>query len=76
MTRSDTNVAMLAEQIKDGARLALPSENSGVPVAVVRALIARGARDLRLVGGPTGGFAIDLLVFLSWQYAVSSDPTC
>jgi glutaconate CoA-transferase subunit A len=62
MTRSDTNVSMLAEQIKDGARLVLPSENSGVPVAVVRALIARGARDLRLVGGPTGGFAIDLLV--------------
>ncbi len=59
---TNTTVDMLAEMIPDGARLALPSENSGVPVAVVRALIARGARGLRLVGGPTGGFAIDVLV--------------
>ena len=62
MTSSAVTVDALAALIPDGARLALPSENSGVPVAVLRALIARGARDLRLVGGPTGGFAIDVLV--------------
>jgi glutaconate CoA-transferase, subunit A len=62
MITSFTAVETLAAHIGDGARLALPSENSGVPVAIVRALIARGAKNLRLVGGPTGGFAIDLLV--------------
>lgn len=62
MTAFGSDLGALAALIPDGARLALPSENSGVPVSLIRALIARGARDLRLVGGPTGGFAIDLLV--------------
>jgi len=62
MTPASLTLAEMAALIPDGARLALPSENSGVPVRLIRALIRRGARDLRLVGGPTGGFAIDLLV--------------
>jgi glutaconate CoA-transferase subunit A len=52
----------LAARVPDGAFVALPPDNSLCPVALVRALIRRGARDLNLLGVPTSGFATDLLI--------------
>lgn len=52
----------LVARIPDGARLALPKDSAGAPVAAVRALIRRGIRDLHLITVPTSGLATDLLV--------------
>jgi len=56
------NVDDLARTIPDGALLALPPDHSLGSVALVHALIRRGARDLRLLGVPVGGFLFDLLI--------------
>jgi glutaconate CoA-transferase subunit A len=42
--------------------VAIPPDNSGVSMAVTRALIRRGARGLRLLGVPTTGLQADLLI--------------
>jgi glutaconate CoA-transferase subunit A len=52
----------LAARVPDGAFVALPPDNSLCPVALVRALIRRGVRDLDLLGVPISGFATDLLI--------------
>ena len=52
----------LAGRIADGAMLALPPDYSFVPMAAVRALVRRGARDLHLVTVPQAGIAADLLI--------------
>ena len=52
----------LADRIADGATLALPPDYSFVPMAAVRALVRRPARDLQLVTVPQGGIAADLLI--------------
>jgi glutaconate CoA-transferase, subunit A len=52
----------LAGQIPDGAYLAVPPDYSGPAMAVIRALIRRGARNLRLLGVPTIGLQGDLLI--------------
>ncbi len=56
------NLASLASSVPDGARLALPPDNSLAPCAFARALIRRGVRGLRLIGVPVAGFATDLLI--------------
>jgi glutaconate CoA-transferase subunit A len=56
------DVERLAERIADGASLALAPDYSGCALAVVRALIRRGARDLDLIGVPQLGFQADLLI--------------
>jgi len=55
-------VDSLAASVPDGALVALPPDNSLPSVAMARALIRRGARNLRLLGVPVSGFATDLLV--------------
>jgi glutaconate CoA-transferase, subunit A len=55
-------VESLAERIADGASLALAPDYSGCALAVVRALIRRGARELDLIGVPQLGFQADLLI--------------
>jgi glutaconate CoA-transferase subunit A len=55
-------VEALAERIPDGATLALAPDYSGCSLAVVRALIRRGARNLDLIGVPQLGFQADLLI--------------
>ncbi len=55
------SVASLAACIGDGARVALFKDN-GVPMALGRALIGRGVRDLHIVTVPTGGLLPDLLI--------------
>ena len=57
-----TSLASLAEMVPDGALLALPPDNSLPSVALAKALIRRGARNLRLLGVPVSGFATDILI--------------
>ena len=52
----------LAAMVPDGAQLALVPDNSLSPSAFARALVRRGARNLRLVGVPVSGYATDLLI--------------
>jgi glutaconate CoA-transferase subunit A len=52
----------LAAMVPDGALLALPPDNSLPSVAIAKALIQRGARNLRLLGVPVSGFATDILI--------------
>ncbi len=52
----------LAGRVADGAMLALPPDYSFVPMAAVRALARRGARDLHLLTVPQAGIAADLLI--------------
>jgi len=55
-------VEELAGRVPDGASVALAPDYSGCALAVVRALIRRGARDLHLIGVPQLGFQADLLI--------------
>lgn len=52
----------MAAMVPDGALLALPPDNSLPSVALAKALIRRGARNLRLLGVPVAGFATDILI--------------
>jgi glutaconate CoA-transferase subunit A len=52
----------LVSRIPDGASVALPPDYSGCAMAAVRALAARGARDLHLIGVPVMGFQADMLI--------------
>ncbi len=61
MAKLDT-LERLAARVPDGALLAIPPEYSFVPMAMVRALIRRGVRDLHLLAVPTGGLAADMLI--------------
>lgn len=56
------SVEDLAARVGDGACVAIPPDYSGCAMAAVRALIARGVRDLHLVGVPSGGFQADMLI--------------
>ncbi|MCS7267845.1 MAG: CoA-transferase [Geminicoccaceae bacterium] len=56
------DAAALAAEIPDGALLALPPDYAGAPMAVVRELVRRGARDLRLLGVPQLGLPAEILV--------------
>jgi glutaconate CoA-transferase, subunit A len=52
----------LAADIPDGALVGLPPDYSLVAMAVVRALIRRGAKRLKLLGVPQLGFCADPLI--------------
>jgi glutaconate CoA-transferase subunit A len=52
----------LAARVPDGSSVALAPDYSGCALAVVRALIRRGARDLHLIGVPQLGFQADLMI--------------
>jgi glutaconate CoA-transferase, subunit A len=52
----------LAASIADGASIALPPDYSGCAMAAIKALIAREARDLHLIGVPSLGFQGDWLI--------------
>lgn len=59
---SQSDVAALAEQVPDGALLALPPDYSFVPMDLVRALIRRGVKDLHVLAVPISGLSADLLI--------------
>lgn len=56
------SIEVLVARIPSGASIALPSDYSGCAMTAVRALIARGVRDLHIVSMPQGGFQVDMLV--------------
>ncbi|MGE3628160.1 MAG: CoA synthetase, partial [Hyphomicrobiales bacterium] len=62
MTRFLASADDMASRIPDGALLALPPEYAPCSMETVRALIRRGARDLRLLGVPQFGLQADLLI--------------
>ena len=55
-------VEEIADAVPDGALLGVPADYSGVPMAMTRALIARGARGLRLYCLPLTTMQGDMLV--------------
>lgn len=61
-TRRLAGPEALAREIPDGACLGLPPDYSPVAMAVVRALVRRGARDLKLIGVPVLGLCADILI--------------
>ena len=56
------SVDNLADSIEDGASVAVAPDYSGCAMAAVRALIRRGARNLRLIAVPQAGFQADMLI--------------
>jgi glutaconate CoA-transferase subunit A len=52
----------LVQRIPDGSLIAVPADHVGVAMAATRALLRRGARDLRLLAVPTSGLQADLLI--------------
>lgn len=58
---SDT-IEQLVAQIPDGSRIAIPPSRSGVAVTATRAMIARGVKNLHLIGIPTSGIQADMLI--------------
>jgi len=61
-TRHLAGAEALAREIPDGASIGLPPDYSPVAMAVVRALVRRGARDLKLIGVPVLGLCADILI--------------
>lgn len=52
----------LVRRVPDGARLAIPMDDTGVAMAATLALIRRGARRLHLVCVPVSGLQAELLI--------------
>jgi glutaconate CoA-transferase, subunit A len=61
-TRFLPDADALAARIPDGALVAMPPDYSLPAMAVVRALVRRGAKRLRLLGVPQLGMCADLLI--------------
>jgi glutaconate CoA-transferase, subunit A len=56
------SVDALAARIPDGAKIAIPQDAVGVPMALTRALVRRRARGLHLVCVPISGLQADVLI--------------
>jgi glutaconate CoA-transferase, subunit A len=52
----------LAEKVPNGARIAVPHDNTGAAMDLTRALIRRGVRDLNVVCVPVAGLQVDMLI--------------
>lgn len=57
-----SSVDDLAAVIPSGSQIAIGKNQTGVPCELVRALVRGEVTDLHVVGVPTGGYAIDLLI--------------
>jgi glutaconate CoA-transferase subunit A len=62
VTQPFTTIEDLAARIPDGSKVALAPDYSGCSMSTVRALIARSAKNLHLVGVPSVGFQGDMLI--------------
>ena len=62
MTAILSSVHELAASIGSGTTLAVPRDQSGCAMEVVRALVRRPVRDLRLIAVPQAGLQADLLI--------------
>jgi glutaconate CoA-transferase, subunit A len=56
------DVSQLAAMIPNGAKLAVPSDNTGVAMAATFELTRRGVRGLHLVCVPTSGLQADIMI--------------
>ena len=59
---SESTVEDLVQRIGDGCLLALPKPEAGASMAAIRALVRRGAKQLRLWCLPSAGLQADLLI--------------
>lgn len=59
---SIVSLEQLVSRIPDGTKLAVPKEDTGVPMAATRALLRRGVRKLHLVSLPVSSLQADLLI--------------
>lgn len=62
MTANLTSIDALVADLADGAVVAAMKDTSGAPMALARALIRKGVRNLHLVNMPTGGLFADVLI--------------
>ncbi len=62
MTNLLASAEEIAARIPDGALLALPPEYAPCSMETIRALVRRGAKDLRLLGVPQFGIQAELLI--------------
>jgi glutaconate CoA-transferase subunit A len=62
LTRRLAGPEALAREIPDGASIGLPPDYSPVAMAVARALVRRGAKELKLIGVPVLGLCADILI--------------
>lgn len=62
MAFTSHDIEQIAARIPDGAKIALPPDYSGCAMAVIRALIRRGAKNLHIVGVPSVGLQGDMLI--------------
>lgn len=62
MAANLTAIDALVADIPNGALIAAMKDTSGAPMALARALIRKGVRDLHLVNMPTGGLFADVLI--------------
>ncbi len=64
MSMSPTIMSLdaLAALVPDGAKIAVPTDYSGIAMAATLALIRRGVRNLHLVSVPATGLQADLLI--------------
>jgi glutaconate CoA-transferase subunit A len=56
------SLADAAAMVHDGDYVCIAGNMEMAPMAFVRELVRRGAKDLRVVAMPTGGINLDLLV--------------
>ncbi|WP_341893822.1 CoA transferase [Ferrovibrio terrae] len=56
-----SSLDQLAAEIPNGAKIAVPPDYSGVAMALTRAMIRRGLRDLHVVCVPISGLQVDML---------------
>ena len=56
------DLTSLAAMVPHGAKLAVPSDNSGVAMAATRELVRREVRGLHLVCVPVGGLQTDIMI--------------
>ncbi len=56
------SVGALAARIPDGAKVAIPQDAVGVPMALTQALVRRAVRGLHLVCVPISGLQADVLI--------------
>ncbi len=64
MTQSDTIMSLdaLVALVQDGDLVAVPRDGAPIAMAATRALIRKGARDLRLLTVPTSSVQADMLI--------------
>ncbi len=62
MTEFLSDVDALAAEVPSGALLALPPEYSFVPMALIRAIVRQGVKDLHILTVPISGLAADMLI--------------